>query len=147
LQGRGGELDDIVPVTFTLPSDYPLFVEEFRRVEAEQGKSTWIMKPCAKCQGVGIFLISKLSQIKKWAARNGDATGRDQVVFHRRALLYSKIFFITCRPRECADAPHERVCAEALRGLQRRPWGEMAHQEPEAVSTGDLRTRADQSML
>jgi len=89
LQGRGGELDDIVPVTFTLPSDYPLFVEEFRRVEAEQGKSTWIMKPCAKCQGVGIFLISKLSQIKKWAARNGDATGRDQVVFHRRAIPYN----------------------------------------------------------
>ncbi|KAJ1470571.1 tubulin-tyrosine ligase/Tubulin polyglutamylase, partial [Baffinella frigidus] len=55
------DLDDIVPITFTLPTDYPLFVEEFRR-----GKSTWIMKPCAKCQGVGIFLISKLSQIKKF---------------------------------------------------------------------------------
>jgi len=62
-QGRGADLDDIVPVTFTLPTDYPLFVEEFRRVEGEQGKSTWIMKPCAKCQGVGIFLISKLSQV------------------------------------------------------------------------------------
>jgi tubulin polyglutamylase TTLL1 len=82
-QGRGGELDDIVPVTFTLPTDYPLFVEEFRRVEAEQGKSTWIMKPCAKCQGVGIFLISKLSQIKKWSAKNGDASGRDQYVVSR----------------------------------------------------------------
>lgn len=81
--GRGGELEDIVPVTFTLPTDYPLFVEEFRRLEAEQGKSLWIMKPCAKCQGVGIFLISKLSQIKKWAARNGDATGRDQYVISR----------------------------------------------------------------
>ena len=56
-QGRGAELDDIVPVTFTLPTDYPLFVEEFRRVEAEQGKSTWIMKPCAKCQG-NIYLLT-----------------------------------------------------------------------------------------
>ena len=81
--GRGSEVDEIVPVTFTLPTDYPLFVEEFRRVEIEQGKSLWIMKPCAKCQGVGIFLISKLSQIKKWAARNGDATGRDQYVVSR----------------------------------------------------------------
>jgi len=81
--GRGAEFDEIVPVTFTLPTDYPLFVEEFRRVESEQGKSLWIMKPCAKCQGVGIFLISKLSQIKKWAARNGDATGRDQYVVSR----------------------------------------------------------------
>ena len=35
--GRGAEFDDIVPVTFTLPTDYPLFVEEFRKVEAEQG--------------------------------------------------------------------------------------------------------------
>ena len=82
-QGRGAELDDIVPVTFTLPTDYPLFVEEFRRVEAEQGKSTWIMKPCAKCQGVGIFLISKLSQIKKWSAKNGEASGKDQYVISR----------------------------------------------------------------
>ncbi|EKX51340.1 hypothetical protein GUITHDRAFT_66166 [Guillardia theta CCMP2712] len=81
--GRGHEVDDIVPVTFVLPNDYPLFVEEFRRVEAEQGKSTWIMKPCAKCQGVGIFLISKLSQIKKWAVKNGEATGRDQYVVSR----------------------------------------------------------------
>jgi hypothetical protein len=30
------------------------------------------MKPCAKCQGVGIFMISKLSQIKKWSAKNGE---------------------------------------------------------------------------
>jgi len=82
-QGRGSELDDIVPVTFTLPADYPLFVEEFRRVEAEQGKSTWIMKPCAKCQGVGIFLISKLSQVKKWGAKNCEASGKEQYVVSR----------------------------------------------------------------
>jgi len=81
--GRASEVDELVPVTFTLPTDYPLFVEEFRKVEIEQGRSLWIMKPCAKCQGVGIFLISKLSQIKKWAARNGDATGRDQYVVSR----------------------------------------------------------------
>mmetsp|Transcript_30603 Transcript_30603/g.77050 ORF Transcript_30603/g.77050 Transcript_30603/m.77050 type:complete len:398 (+) Transcript_30603:26-1219(+) len=78
------EFDEIVPVTFTLPTDYPLFAEEFRRVEAEQGgRSLWIMKPCAKCQGVGIFLISKISQIKKWASRNGDATGSNQYVVSR----------------------------------------------------------------
>ena len=81
--GRGHEFDEIVPVTFTLPTDYPLFAEEFRRVEAEMGRSLWIMKPCAKCQGVGIFLISKISQIKKWASRNGDAAGSNQYVVSR----------------------------------------------------------------
>lgn len=47
------------------------------------GRSLWIMKPCAKCQGVGIFLISKISQIKKWASRNGDAAGSNQYVVSR----------------------------------------------------------------
>ena len=36
-----------MPLTFTLPADYSLFVEEFRRVP----NSTWIMKPTGKAQG------------------------------------------------------------------------------------------------
>ena len=51
-------------VTFTLPADYTLFVEEFRRTP----NSVWIMKPTNRAQGKGIFLINKLSQIKKWSA-------------------------------------------------------------------------------
>ncbi|XP_039719188.1 polyglutamylase complex subunit TTLL1 isoform X2 [Pteropus medius] len=54
---------DFVPVTYMLPADYNLFVEEFRK----NPSSTWIMKPCGKAQGKGIFLINKLSQIKKWS--------------------------------------------------------------------------------
>lgn len=27
----------------------------------------WIMKPCGKARGVGIFLVNKLSQLKKWS--------------------------------------------------------------------------------
>ncbi|XP_020366593.1 polyglutamylase complex subunit TTLL1-like [Rhincodon typus] len=54
---------DFIPVTFMLPGDYNLFVEEFRK----NPTSTWIMKPCGKAQGKGIFLINKLSQIKKWS--------------------------------------------------------------------------------
>ncbi|XP_055506085.1 polyglutamylase complex subunit TTLL1-like isoform X4 [Leucoraja erinacea] len=57
---------DFIPVTFMLPADYNLFVEEFRRNPC----STWIMKPCGKAQGRGIFLINKLSQIKKWSRDN-----------------------------------------------------------------------------
>nr|CAB3267354.1 probable tubulin polyglutamylase TTLL1 [Phallusia mammillata] len=60
--GRYIHLDSI-PVTFLLPADYNLFVEEFRK----NPSSTWIMKPCGKARGIGIFLINKLSQIKKWS--------------------------------------------------------------------------------
>ncbi|KAK2143837.1 hypothetical protein LSH36_808g00026 [Paralvinella palmiformis] len=54
---------DFVPVTFMLPADYNLFVEEFRK----NPSSTWIMKPCGKARGIGIFLINRLSQLKKWS--------------------------------------------------------------------------------
>ncbi|XP_066927671.1 polyglutamylase complex subunit TTLL1-like isoform X2 [Clytia hemisphaerica] len=54
---------DFVPTTFLLPGDYNLFVEEFRK----NPSSTWIMKPAARSQGVGIFLINRISQIKKWS--------------------------------------------------------------------------------
>lgn len=45
------------------PTDYNIFVEEYRK----DPQSTWIMKPCGKSQGTGIFLINKLANIKKWS--------------------------------------------------------------------------------
>lgn len=54
---------DIVPTTYILPGDYTLFVEEFRR----NLNAMWIMKPCGRAQGKGIFLVNKLNQLKKWA--------------------------------------------------------------------------------
>ncbi|EDX18188.1 probable tubulin polyglutamylase TTLL1 [Drosophila simulans] len=54
---------DIIPMTFVLPSDYQMFVEVFHRNPA----STWIVKPCSKSQGVGIYLVNKLSKLKKFA--------------------------------------------------------------------------------
>lgn len=55
-----------VPTTFALPNDYALFVEEFRR----NPNAAWIAKPTGKAQGRGIFLVSKLQQLKKWSGGN-----------------------------------------------------------------------------
>lgn len=49
------------PLTFVVPSEYRMFVEEFKR-----SGGTWIMKPIGKAQGQGIFLFNKLSQISDW---------------------------------------------------------------------------------
>ena len=61
-EGRDTSILDFVPTTFVLPGDYALFAEEYRR----QPNSTWILKPSARAQGKGIFLINKLSQVRKW---------------------------------------------------------------------------------
>uniref|UniRef100_A0A3Q3X7Y9 Tubulin--tyrosine ligase-like protein 9 n=1 Tax=Mola mola TaxID=94237 RepID=A0A3Q3X7Y9_MOLML len=58
---------DFFPCTFTLPSEYPLFVEEFKRTPG----STWIMKPVAKSQGKGIFLFKRLKDIMDWKKQDG----------------------------------------------------------------------------
>ena len=57
---------DMLPMTYILPGDYTIFVEEFRRRPDEM----WIMKPTARAQGKGIFLVNKLNQLKKWATRS-----------------------------------------------------------------------------
>lgn len=54
---------DIVPLTYLLPADYTLFVEEFKKYP----NATWIMKPTSGYQGKGIFLVRKLNELKKWA--------------------------------------------------------------------------------
>lgn len=61
--GAAADPLDFLPMTYTLPADYSLFVEEFRR----NPNTMWIMKPCSKAQGKGIFIVNKLSQTKKWA--------------------------------------------------------------------------------
>ena len=61
---------DFIPVTYILPADYNLFVEEFRK----NPSSMWIMKPTSKARGIGIFLINKLNQLKKWSHMSGSVS-------------------------------------------------------------------------
>ncbi|CAM9712632.1 unnamed protein product [Ectocarpus sp. 12 AP-2014] len=61
---RNPPIRDFVPVSYMLPADYSLFVEEFRRCP----NAKWIMKPTNRAQGKGIFIINRLAQIKKWSS-------------------------------------------------------------------------------
>ena len=53
---------DFFPTTYELPSEYHIFVEEFKRNPG----TVWIMKPIAKSQGKGIFLFRRLKDITEW---------------------------------------------------------------------------------
>ena len=56
-------------MTYNLPADYTIFVEEFKRTP----NSLWIMKPVNGLQGKGIFIVNKLDQLKKWSVKGGNA--------------------------------------------------------------------------
>eukprot|EP00755_Sulcionema_specki_P008474 Sspe_Gene.41051::Locus_19845_Transcript_1_1_Confidence_1.000_Length_2310::g.41051::m.41051/K16599/TTLL1; tubulin polyglutamylase TTLL1 len=58
----GETIQDFLPLTYSLPSDYALFVEEYKKTN-----SLWIVKPANRAQGKGIFIVTKLGQITKWA--------------------------------------------------------------------------------
>ncbi|CAG2234580.1 TTLL1 [Mytilus edulis] len=72
---------DFIPLTFMLPADYNLFVEEFRK----NPNTTWIMKPCGKARGIGIFLVNKLSQLRKWSQKTNftPPTSKDTYVISK----------------------------------------------------------------
>lgn len=52
---------DFLPLTFILPGDMSLFLEEFKRVPG----SLWILKPANKAQGNGVVLVNKVNKLKK----------------------------------------------------------------------------------
>lgn len=60
---RHGHLDtvDFLPTTFYLPSDYSLFLREYRN----QPNRIWIMKPCRRSQGNGICLVNSTDQVAR----------------------------------------------------------------------------------
>ncbi|CAD7932003.1 unnamed protein product [Amoebophrya sp. A120] len=57
---------NITPTTFSLPTEYSVFVEEFKKSAKEKIGKHWIMKPVGKAQGKGIFLFDSLKAISDW---------------------------------------------------------------------------------
>lgn len=78
---------DFIPTTYVLPSDYNIFVEEYRKFP----QSTWILKPCGKSQGDGIFLINNLAKLKKWSRESR------KYLSHNLSNLSSKDVYVISR--------------------------------------------------
>jgi tubulin polyglutamylase TTLL1 len=57
---------DFIPATYILPNEYALFLEEFHKGQ----NNTWIVKPATRSQGKGIFLLSRINQLKKITLNN-----------------------------------------------------------------------------
>jgi len=49
-----------------LPSEYPIFLEEFKRTK-DREKALWIMKPIGRSQGKGIFIFRNIGEISDWS--------------------------------------------------------------------------------
>ncbi len=67
-EGRSEEAAELsfVPMSYLLPSEYVIFFDEFKKANAACDRSIWIMKPISKCQGRGIFLFTKISDVSQW---------------------------------------------------------------------------------
>ncbi|KAI6213640.1 Tubulin--tyrosine ligase-like protein 9 [Aphelenchoides besseyi] len=85
---------DYLPASYVLPTEYHIFVEEFKKYPAT---TIWIMKPVSGAQGRGIFLFKKLKDITEWKKkdRRTDADTEPYVVqsyIHRPYLIGGKKF-------------------------------------------------------
>eukprot|EP00994_Dinema_validum_P007437 NODE_611_length_1504_cov_89.870103_g451_i0.p1 GENE.NODE_611_length_1504_cov_89.870103_g451_i0~~NODE_611_length_1504_cov_89.870103_g451_i0.p1 ORF type:complete len:419 (-),score=94.89 NODE_611_length_1504_cov_89.870103_g451_i0:159-1415(-) len=70
---------DFFPLSFTLPAEYGMFAEEYKKVPSG---TVFIMKPIGSCQGRGIFLFTKLQHIADWRrdSRFGTNSGEQGTV-------------------------------------------------------------------
>ena len=84
-EGRDASALDFVPMTYTLPNDLRLFAEEYKRCP----NSTWIIKPSGRSQGKGIFLVNKLSQVKRWVNSQSSSSSSSNGGLHSSSSAYS----------------------------------------------------------
>jgi len=90
---------DFSPQTYYLPQEFGLWREAFRAsqpTDGTRGPALWIMKPIGRCQGQGIFLVSKPAQVAAWGDAGGQRFGSSST---------------------CSDSSNEAVCACVTRQL------------------------------
>lgn len=95
------------PQTYVVPSEYRMFVEEFKRASG-----TWIMKPIGRAQGQGIFLFNKLSQVRLWVCSCGVTAC---TVGTACAVLLPRLQ-LAGMPHQCAAANTSHSCRSASGG-------------------------------
>jgi len=63
LPGKTGDAFHIMPMTFSLPSEYVAFAEEFARDQDAGRPNLWIMKPVGMSRGRGIELVGDIQDV------------------------------------------------------------------------------------
>lgn len=76
---------DLIPTSYVLPNDYNLFYQDYCK-----NPSIWIIKPRGQSQGAGIFLIDKLSQLKKWSSKKKNSNNPP---ITRTTYVISRFYF------------------------------------------------------
>ena len=75
---------DFFPLTFHMPSEFTMFVDEYKHSPG----TIWIMKPAGKAQGKGIFLVTSLNQLYKWknSLKGGEENAIDETYVCQRYI-------------------------------------------------------------
>ena len=85
-EGKSVDHLDFLPLTYVLPQDMSIFIEEFKKYP----NALWILKPNNKCQGQGITLLNKTSKVKKMNFSKKVTTDNNQTVNINDVYVVSK---------------------------------------------------------
>lgn len=85
-EGKTIEHMDFLPVTYILPGDMSVFLEEFKRNPG----ALWILKPSNRSQGSGVVLVNKLNKVKKLKFENKIVNENNQTVTINETYVISR---------------------------------------------------------
>lgn len=85
-EGKNTDYLDFLPLTYQLPNDMSMFIEEFKK----QPNYLWILKPANRSQGSGIVLVNKLNKIKKMNFERKITSENNQIVTVNDSYIISR---------------------------------------------------------
>jgi tubulin polyglutamylase TTLL1 len=85
-ENKSVDMLDFLPLTFVLPGDMSIFLEEFKKYP----NSLWILKPSNKSQGQGIILVNKINKVKKLNFSTKTLTENNTTVTINETYVISK---------------------------------------------------------